>query len=228
MLLGDVLVAEGIDLDEFDDLSAFGWTVLHPGRTLLEKLVLIHALAQQLIADPSRPIVPRSGRHFYDGYRLLGDGPVCELLEDRDEVRDLLASVEEITERHFGGQGSEVRPKDAFLPAWRSTRSRRCPTGCAPDTRRRCPSSTSGRLPFRAGRQSVLASRRSVTCCEAGQDQAARIAQSQDRTIALTVGRGCGVRVGKGRARRLGGVPLGNGLLVADGQSGEPCQSSPC
>lgn len=227
MLLGDVLVAEGIDLDEFDDLSAFGWTVLHPGRTLLEKLVLIHALAQQLIADPSRPIAPRSGRHFYDVYQLLGDGRVCELLEDRDEVRDILASVEEITERHFGGQGSEVRPRTGFSACLAFDPESEVSNRLRAGYETTMPARYSGRLPFRAGRQSAPASRRSVSCYGAGQDQAARIAQSQDRTIVLTVGRGCGARVGKGRAGRLGASP-GNVLLVAEGQSGEPCQSSPC
>ena len=66
------MAGAGTDLCEFEDLAPFEVSVLHPGRTLLEKLVLIHALAQQLMADPSTPIPPRNGRHFYDVYQLLG------------------------------------------------------------------------------------------------------------------------------------------------------------
>ena len=85
-LLGDVLEAAGTDLGEFDDLKPFEVAVLHPGRTLLEKLVLIHALAQQLTADAGGSIDRRSGRHFYDVYQLLGDRQVLDLLADRDQT----------------------------------------------------------------------------------------------------------------------------------------------
>ncbi len=113
-LLGDVLAGAGTDLSEFEDLAPFEVSVLHPGRTLLEKLVLIHGLAQQLIADPSTPVPPRNGRHFYDIHQLLGDSQVGELLEDRDQVHEVMASVEEITRKHFRGGAGEVRPEAGF------------------------------------------------------------------------------------------------------------------
>jgi hypothetical protein len=50
----------GTDLSAFDDLQPFEVAVLYPGLTLLEKLVLIHALAQRLPAGGS--IDRRSGR----------------------------------------------------------------------------------------------------------------------------------------------------------------------
>ncbi|HVX19813.1 MAG TPA: nucleotidyl transferase AbiEii/AbiGii toxin family protein [Acidimicrobiales bacterium] len=112
-LLGDALAVEVPDLSPYDDLAPFEVSVLHPGRTLLEKLVLIHALAQQLVVDPSTPIPPRSGRHFYDVHQLLGEDRVSTLLGDRDQVREVMTSVEEITRRHFGG-GDGVRPEDGF------------------------------------------------------------------------------------------------------------------
>jgi hypothetical protein len=113
-LLGDVLAGAGTDLSEFEDLAPFEVSVLHPGRTLLEKLVLIHALAQLLVAEPSTPIPPRNGRHFYDVYQLLGNDRVCKLLEDRNQVYEVMASVEEITRQHFGGGHGEVRPEGGF------------------------------------------------------------------------------------------------------------------
>jgi hypothetical protein len=61
-LLGDVLAAAGTDLREFTDLEPLEVAVLHPGRTLLEKLVHIHAVAQELAGDAARQPDRRSGR----------------------------------------------------------------------------------------------------------------------------------------------------------------------
>ncbi|MGH3851545.1 MAG: nucleotidyl transferase AbiEii/AbiGii toxin family protein, partial [Pseudonocardiaceae bacterium] len=112
-LLGDALTGAGTDLTEFADLAPFEVAVLHPGRTLLEKLVLIHALAQQLGADSSTTIPARNGRHFYDVYQLLGDDHVTEFLDGRDQVNEVMASVEEISRRFFRGS-EQVRPTEGF------------------------------------------------------------------------------------------------------------------
>ena len=113
-LLGDTLEAAGTDLGEFDDLEPFDVAVLHPGRTLLEKLVLVNSLAQQLAADSTGSIDRRSGRHFYDIYQLLGDRQVLDLLADRDQTEQVMRSVEEISRAFFGGDGIEVRPAGGF------------------------------------------------------------------------------------------------------------------
>lgn len=114
-LLGDALETAGTDLSDFSDLGPFEVLVLHPGRTLLEKLVHIHRLAQALAADPSRQPDPRSGRHFYDVFRLLGDGRVLDLLADREQVEQVINSVEEIDTTHFGGNDDkELRPAGGF------------------------------------------------------------------------------------------------------------------
>lgn len=54
------------------------------------------------------------GRHFYDVYQLLGDAQVRELLADRDQVHEIMASVEEITRQHFRSEEAEVRPEGGF------------------------------------------------------------------------------------------------------------------
>ncbi|MBI2708571.1 MAG: nucleotidyl transferase AbiEii/AbiGii toxin family protein [Actinobacteria bacterium] len=116
-LLGDALGAAGTDLAEYEDLAPFEVTVLHPGRTLLEKLVHVHELAIQLAADQVRPAPPRSGRHFYDVYQLLGDDRVLALLQDRDQTLDVIASIDAITHEFFGGaDGVSVRPYAGFTP----------------------------------------------------------------------------------------------------------------
>jgi hypothetical protein len=123
-LLGDVLEAAGTDLSEFMDLEPFEVAVLHPGRTLLEKLVLIHALAQQLAAEPGTSIDRRSGRHFYDVYQLLGDRRVLDLLSDRAQSQEVMSSIKEINREFFGnGDHIEVRPPRGFgsCPAFDSS-----------------------------------------------------------------------------------------------------------
>ena len=122
-LLGDVLEAAGTDLGEFEDLKPFEVAVLHPGRTLLEKLVLIHALAQHLATGTGGSIDRRSGRHFYDVYQLLGDRQVLDLLADRDQTDQVMRSVEEINRAFFGGDDIEIRPAGGFAtcPAFDST-----------------------------------------------------------------------------------------------------------
>jgi hypothetical protein len=113
-LLGDALLGAGSDLDEFADLSHFTVAVLHPGRTLIEKLALVHGLAQRLADDPLAELDDRTGRHFYDIYQLLGNDSVVRLLTDRAEFDSILANAEEITRANFAGDDSEVRPVDGF------------------------------------------------------------------------------------------------------------------
>jgi len=114
-LLGDVLALEGTDLVEFTDLAPFEIVVLHPGRTLLEKLVHIHALAQRLAADPAGHPGRRSGRHFYDVFQLLGDNRVLAFLADRADFEQVVASIDETTRTHFAGADDvEVRPASGF------------------------------------------------------------------------------------------------------------------
>ena len=113
-LLGNTMEAAGADLSEYDDLTSFGAAVLHPGRTLLEKLYFIHGLARQvtessLDADRLR----RHGRHFYDVYKLLGHARVLSLLADRTQAEEIMASIEAISQEEFGVTG-ELRPGGGF------------------------------------------------------------------------------------------------------------------
>ena len=114
-LLGDVLNAEGTALSEFSDLEPFEVGVLHPGRTLLERLVHVHAVAQALDHDITVAPDRRIGRHFYDIYQLLGDDRVRMLLGDRDEFKTVMSSIETVTRAHFGGTAdTELRPDGGF------------------------------------------------------------------------------------------------------------------
>ena len=114
-LLGDALDGAGTDLREFNDLQPFDVVVLHPGRTLLEKLAHIDATARALERDAA--LVPdlRIGRHFYDVFQLLGDDRVLDLLANRDEIAEVMTSIGDVTRAHFsGGDASEPRPEGGF------------------------------------------------------------------------------------------------------------------
>lgn len=114
-LLRDALAEAGNDLDEYEDLAPFEVPVLHPARTLLEKLVHVHKLALRLIADDGLQPEPRSGRHFYDIHELLDDERVLGFLEDRDQAFAVIDSIDEITQRFFGGtDGASARPEEGF------------------------------------------------------------------------------------------------------------------
>ena len=114
-LLGATLAEAGTDLDEYEDLALFEVLVLHPARTLLEKLVHVHELAFRLVDDADLEADRRSGRHFYDIHQLLGDDRVLGLLADRDQTRKVIESIDEITRAYFGGPvGVSVRPEDGF------------------------------------------------------------------------------------------------------------------
>ena len=114
-LLGDALRDAGTELNNFEDLAPFEVQVLHPARTLLEKLVHIHGLAVELAADDDRQPPPRSGRHFYDVHQLLGDARVLDLLKDRDQVGEVIANIDDVTQRFFrGDKGVSIRPNEGF------------------------------------------------------------------------------------------------------------------
>lgn len=85
---------------DWDDLAPFAVTVLHPGRTLIEKLLRVN----NFVVDPARRGtphgLPRIGRQFYDIWALLGQDMVITLLADTAKVGDILSSVFEVSE-HF-------------------------------------------------------------------------------------------------------------------------------
>lgn len=113
-LLGNTLEAAGTDLGQYDDLQPFEVAVLHPGRTLLEKLYGIHDLARQLGANAlEADKLRRNGRHFYDAYQLLGHVRVLELLADRTQAEQIMASIEETSQEAFNATG-DLRPNGGF------------------------------------------------------------------------------------------------------------------
>ena len=114
-LIGDRLAASGFPTGDYDDLQTVEVAVLHPMRTLLEKLVLIDGLTTRLSEVPERAIPARAGRHFYDVHQLLGAPLVLDRLADRTEFETVVADITDVSARWFAGLGPlEQRPADGF------------------------------------------------------------------------------------------------------------------
>lgn len=96
-LLSRQLDAAGFDTSAWSDLKAFDVAVLHPGRTLIEKLLRINNFAGDPAAQEGVHGWPRIGRQFYDVWALLGTQEVTDFLADKPLVADVLASCYEIS-----------------------------------------------------------------------------------------------------------------------------------
>ena len=125
-LLGTALEEADTNLAEYEDLQPFEVLVLHPGRTLLEKLAHIHEISLRLVADEQLEPDVRTGRHFYDVYHLLANESVVDLLADHDQTLRVIASIDEITHEYFDETNrASVRPDTGFAisPAFAPTTS---------------------------------------------------------------------------------------------------------
>lgn len=96
-LLGRQLDAAGFDTSAWRDLAVFDVAILHPGRTLIEKLLRINNVASDRVAQAGVHGWPRIGRQFYDVWALLGTDEVIEFLSDRSVVAEVLANCCEVS-----------------------------------------------------------------------------------------------------------------------------------
>ncbi len=92
-LLSRELEAGAFDTGAWDDLASFDVPILHPGRTLLEKLLRVNNFASNPDTSAARHGWPRIGRQFYDIHALLLTPTVRELLSDRNLVTEILESA---------------------------------------------------------------------------------------------------------------------------------------
>jgi hypothetical protein len=111
-LITGLLREANFEVDEYEDLVSFMVPVLHPGRTLVEKVMMLHAKVTSgtwsnggALNDPSR-----IGRHYHDVHRLLELPGVREWLENRDEFLAAVADHEVINRECFD---IEVPPRPA-------------------------------------------------------------------------------------------------------------------
>jgi hypothetical protein len=101
----------GLLAAEFDDLQPFNVMALHPARTLVEKVTLVHTATVQLERG-DRVDLSRVGRHFYDIYCLLSDEAVVQQLENRNEFNRMASQAFDISNDRY--RGAEQRPAGGF------------------------------------------------------------------------------------------------------------------
>jgi hypothetical protein len=108
-----LIASSGIlDPTDFDDLAPFEVPVLHPGRTLVEKLLLVSDIATKLRAGEIDAVPAGFGRHLYDIHELLGADHVVEFLDQRDQFLGACDEAFDIGSRHFGA--TTPRPDGGF------------------------------------------------------------------------------------------------------------------
>ena len=92
---------------EDETLAPFEMTVLHPRRTLVEKLFALNS-ACELWVEGRETALQRHGRHLYDTYFLLGEDDVAVFVGS-EEYLALIAEIDEF--------GREYFPRDHRSPA---------------------------------------------------------------------------------------------------------------
>ncbi|MBN9151074.1 MAG: nucleotidyl transferase AbiEii/AbiGii toxin family protein [Micrococcales bacterium] len=96
-LLSRELDAARFDTSMWDDLASFDVPILHPGRTLLEKLLRVNNFAGNPDATTGPHGWPRIGRQLYDIHALLLTPAVRDLFADRSLVAEILNSAREVS-----------------------------------------------------------------------------------------------------------------------------------
>ena len=108
-----------VEVDAFWDLEQFDTRILHPGRTLLEKLLRVNNFAVR--ADGDEHGWPRIGRQFCDLGALLGSSEVLAFLEDRTRVGRIYDDCRRVS---IGYGSDEEVPRGGFAscalfdPTW--------------------------------------------------------------------------------------------------------------
>lgn len=113
-LVAEALAAVGVDVSANPDLQPFDVPCLHPGRTLIEKLMLLNTKIEPATTR-DEVVAGRIARHFYDVHELLGDERVIELLRDR-AMFDVIVEEHLRVSETFGG--SAPRPIGGFSQAY--------------------------------------------------------------------------------------------------------------
>jgi len=114
-IIADVLEEAGLAIAQFADLASFKAPVLHPGRTLVEKVLMLHErVTTGRWLEPGRKNSPTQiGRHYHDIHRLLSLEDVRLWLEDRDEFELAVGDHLDVCRTHFGVEVPD-RPRGGY------------------------------------------------------------------------------------------------------------------
>jgi hypothetical protein len=108
-LVADDLEDAAFDISSYADLTEFEVPVLHPGRTLVEKILMLHntVTSADWSAGPD-PRLARFGRHYHDVQQLLLLDEVRVWLADREAFAETVTQHEAVNRDHFD---TEVPPR---------------------------------------------------------------------------------------------------------------------
>jgi hypothetical protein len=91
---------ESFDAAGYSDLASFDVAVMHPARTLWEKIVLLHT---DVVTDAWRSKdATRFARHYGDIGALLGVADVVNAIADPENRAVMDAQVRDVSATHFG------------------------------------------------------------------------------------------------------------------------------
>jgi len=119
-LLGRQLREAAQPIDDFADLAPFEVHVLHPGRTLIEKLLRVNNFALDE-ARRDKHGWPRIGRQFYDLWALLDNTEVQAFLTNRVQVAEVLTSCMQVSRdfiQDLAPPSGGFAASPAFAPDW--------------------------------------------------------------------------------------------------------------
>ena len=90
----------------YDDLAAFEIDVLHPARTMVEKLFAVDSMGQRLARNPELRLPDTAARHFYDLYFLWDEerSPALGWLQEADNHEAVIADCLQISRRWFSAE----------------------------------------------------------------------------------------------------------------------------
>jgi hypothetical protein len=113
MMLVDQFVRAEQDFSLFDDLQPCQITMLHPARTLVEKLCVVDGIGRRIEAG-NKAVRSREARHYYDLWHLLDTNrsPAIQYLQEHETVELLYEDCARITERFYGS--APERPDGGF------------------------------------------------------------------------------------------------------------------
>jgi Nucleotidyl transferase AbiEii toxin, Type IV TA system len=97
-LLSRQLADAGVSVEQYGDLAPFEVKILHPARTLIEKLLRVNNFAVDEQRRDSHDGWPRIGRQFYDIWALLRHAPVVQLLSDRRAAAEVMVDCVRVSQ----------------------------------------------------------------------------------------------------------------------------------
>jgi hypothetical protein len=110
-LLARALADAGVNIADYLDLAPFDVKMLHPGRTLIEKLLRMNNFALDESRRGGVQGWPRIGRQYYDVWALLGDERVLQFMADKAQVA---AIVDDCIKVAAAGAGDLPVPSGGF------------------------------------------------------------------------------------------------------------------